>query len=65
MPSTVIASMEYDPLTQVLRITYTSGIAYEYKNVPEEVFTALKTSRAKGVYLNNHIKGNFEYKKVG
>jgi hypothetical protein len=37
---------------------------YEYKNVPEEVYTAFKTSDAKGIYLNKHIKGQYEFEKV-
>jgi hypothetical protein len=64
MPSTVISNMEYDPATSTLRITYVSGIIYEYLDVPEQVYIGLKTSKTKGVYLNNTIKGNYQYKKI-
>lgn len=64
MPSTVISTIQYDPATGMLRITYTSGVAYDYKNVPEEVYEELKASRAKGVFLNTRIKGNYTYEKV-
>jgi len=64
MPSTVIAHMDYEPTTQTLTIRFVSGVEYEYLNVPEEVYQALKTSREKGVYLNQHIKKNFGYKKL-
>jgi hypothetical protein len=64
MPSTVISNMEYDPATSTLRITYVSGIIYEYLDVPDQVYIGLKTSKTKGVYLNNTIKGNYQYKKV-
>jgi hypothetical protein len=64
MPSTVIAHIDYDPTTSRLRIRFVSGVTYQYENVPEEVYEALKTSREKGVYLNQNIKGNYVYKKV-
>jgi hypothetical protein len=64
MPSTVISGIEYDPDTKTLRIIYVSGVIYEYINVPEDVYVALKTSKTKGLYLNTSIKGNFEYRKV-
>ena len=64
MPSTVIADMQYDPAAGTLRVVFVSGTVYIYKNVPEEVFLAMKTSGAKGVYLNRHIKGKYSYEKL-
>jgi hypothetical protein len=64
MPSTVIASMNYDASQQKLRVVFVSGLIYEYDNVPESVFQELRTSTVKGKFLNTHIKGHFPYKKV-
>ena len=64
MPSTVISTMSYDVASATLRIIFVSGMIYDYKNVPEEVFIALKTSAAKGIYLNQHIKGKYQFEKV-
>jgi hypothetical protein len=64
MPSTVISSMDYNSEKATLTITFVSGMVYKYKNVPEEVYIAMKTSGAKGIYLNQHIKGKFEFEKV-
>ncbi|HUR66612.1 MAG TPA: KTSC domain-containing protein [Chitinophagaceae bacterium] len=64
MPSFVVAHMEYDLTSQTLRIWYVSGMVYDYKNVPEDVYLALKTSRSKGTYLNQHIKGHYAFKKA-
>ena len=64
MPSTVIASMNYNAETATLRVTFVSGVIYDYKNVPEEVYVAMKTSGAKGIYLNQHIKGKYEFEKI-
>jgi hypothetical protein len=65
MPSTVIAAIDYDPEKKLLQITFVSGMIYEYKNVPAEVYQELKTSGAKGVYLNRNVKGKFEFEKKG
>jgi hypothetical protein len=64
MPSSVIASMHYDPVTQTLRVHFVSGLVYDYAGVPGEVYFELKKSTSKGSYLNQKIKGHFPYKKV-
>ena len=64
MPSSVIAAIHYDVETSTLRIIYVSGSIYDYKNVPGEIYIALKTSRLKGVYLNQYIKDRFTFERV-
>lgn len=64
MPSTVIAHFRYDPVSMVLEVEFISGLVYKYLGVPPMVYEAMKASRAKGIYLNKHIKGFYEYKKV-
>ncbi|MEJ7587402.1 MAG: KTSC domain-containing protein [Ferruginibacter sp.] len=64
MPSSVVETMKYDPSTATLRILFVSGMVYDYKNVPEQIYHAMKTSGSKGIYLNQHIKGNYAFEKV-
>ena len=64
MPSSVIASAVYKPETCTLRITFVSGLIYEYKQVPKETYEAMITSGSKGVYLNRHIKGKYDFEKI-
>jgi hypothetical protein len=64
MPSTVISGIEYEAVSQTLRITFVSGLVYNYQNVPPEIYHALKTSGAKGIYLNQNIKGKYPFEKV-
>lgn len=64
MPSTVIANMHYDARSLVLRIIFVSGLVYDYKNVPPDVYQAMKNSDSKGAYLNQYIKGNYDFKKI-
>jgi hypothetical protein len=64
MPSSVVANMNYNPLSSTLRVIFVSGMIYDYLKVPEKVYMAMKTSDSKGAYLNQHIKGHYEFKKI-
>lgn len=64
MPSSVVAKMEYDEASENLRITFVSGLVYDYKHVPEKIYRARKAATSKGTYLNRHIKGNYVFVKV-
>ena len=64
MPSTAISSMNYDPGTATLKITFVTGKIYDYKNVPEEIYYALKTSSSKGIYFNKYIKDKYLFEKI-
>jgi len=64
MPSTVIADMKYDVHRRNLVVRFVSGLVYEYRDVPEKVFAAMKAATSKGSYLNRYIKGHYPYKKL-
>lgn len=64
MPSNVVASANYDVETSTLRITFVSGLIYDYKQVPKEIYEAMMKSGSKGVYLNNNIKGKYDFQKI-
>lgn len=57
MPSSVVAAMKYYSDTSTLRVIFVSGIVYDYKNVPKEVYKAMKAASSKGVFPNTQIKG--------
>jgi KTSC domain len=64
MPSSVVSAIRYYAATSTLRIIFVSGRVYDYKDVPEKVFNAMKTSSSRGIYFNQHIKGYYEFEKV-
>lgn len=64
MPSTVIDKIDYDSVHRLLRISYISGHAYQYKDVPEQVYKELKASRVKGRYLRFFVKDKYPYERV-
>lgn len=56
--------MKYNNISHTLRITYVSGMVYDYEDVPEAVFDEMKKASSKGEYLNHVIKKNYAYRKV-
>jgi KTSC domain len=64
MPSSVVASISYDQKSSTLEVVFVSGMVYHYKDVPEEVYVAMKGSASKGIFLNTSIKGNYEFEKI-
>jgi hypothetical protein len=64
MPSTVIASFDYDEANETLQVKYVSGKMYNYKNVPLTVYQLMRSSFAKGIFLNRYIKGKYPFEEV-
>ena len=56
--------MKYNEAASTLRITYTSGNVYDYKDVPPDVFEEMKVAGSKGTFLNYRIKGKYRYKRI-
>lgn len=64
MPSTVIRSFHYDAEKNTLKVIFISGTVYEYLQVPEAIYLEMKNSFSKGEFLNKHIKGNYDFRKI-
>ncbi len=64
MPSSVVSSFFYNPPSSTLRVIFTSGVVYDYKNVPAKVYEAMKKTTSKGKYLNKYIKGHYDFTKI-
>ncbi len=64
MPSSVVTAMKYYPDTCILRVIFVSGMVYDYKNVPENVYKAMRSASSKGEFLNKEIKGKYEFEKI-
>lgn len=71
--SSTVVGAGYLPYTEELFIKFSSGIIYKYVNVPEDVYTDITKLRVLGnmgvkspvgKFLNDHIKGVFDYNKV-
>lgn len=62
--SGMINKIAYDESEKLLTLTFNSGGAYSYKDVPKEVFDALLAAESAGKYFHAHIKGKYETEKV-
>ncbi|WP_417432735.1 KTSC domain-containing protein [Hoeflea sp.] len=62
--SSSIASIGYDPSSQVIEVEFNDGAVYQYMNVPQIVFDGLITAGSHGTYLNAHIKGQYPYQRL-
>jgi len=65
MPSSVIRSFEYDPVSRRLAIQFVSGRRYHYDGVPEAVFDAMRRAPSKGRYFNKRIRDRFPATRDG
>jgi len=54
--SDVIYAIGYDEGTRVLEIVFKSELAYQYDNVPPQVWQALLQAESKGKYFVENIR---------
>lgn len=63
--SSNIEAIGYDTATQELHVRFLkSGETYVYYSVEEWVFNEIMQADSKGIYLNDNIKGRYEYGKI-
>ena len=48
----------------VLRVRFSNGSEYEYKNVPAEVYSGLMSADSQGKFFHKNIKAKFTGGKV-
>jgi hypothetical protein len=61
MPSTAIEWAHWKD--NVLSVKYRGGDAYDYFDVPEEVYRDYKATMSKGQFINFVVKPNYRYQK--
>ena len=64
MPSTVIKTHSYSAETEVMKVTFISGITYEYFEVPAALYENFTKAFAKGVFFNKYIKPGRRFKRI-
>jgi len=64
MPSSVINHFSYNADAKSLRITFVTGLVYQYKDVPQKVFNMLKSAGSKGRYFNHYIKDKYKFQRI-
>ena len=61
--SSNILSVGYDNSTNSLYVNYKSGI-YKYDHVESSVYENLMSSESKGRFMNENIKGRYNYSRM-
>jgi hypothetical protein len=61
--SSNIISVGYDEMTSSMYVNYPSG-TYKYDGVEKSVYESLLTSPSKGRFMNENIKGQYNYSRV-
>jgi hypothetical protein len=62
--SSNITRFGYDQANQVVVVEFKNGSAYQYFDVPEQVFEQMKSAPSKGQFLAQVIKGTYRYARV-
>lgn len=62
--SSNIISSEYNETNRHLKLTFSSGLQYEYIDVLHRDYTRFEISESQGSVFNKTMK-NYEYKKLG
>ncbi|MCC6453963.1 MAG: KTSC domain-containing protein [Caldilineaceae bacterium] len=63
--STNLASVGYDPATQILEIEFHSGGVYQYAGVPAALYEGLMAASSHGSYFDHFIKkAGYEYRRI-
>jgi hypothetical protein len=62
--SSNIERVGYDSTSSTLRIEFKSNRAYDYYNVPENVFNELRYASSVGSYHATHIKNSYSWAQI-
>lgn len=61
--SSTILFIGYDEETRKMRVEFQTS-TYEYEDVEPECFESFLKSESKGTFLNEYIRGKYNYKRV-
>lgn len=62
--SSNISRFGYDEGSSVLVVEFLNGGAYQYFDVPEEMFRRMCSADSKGKFLAQEIKGSYRYSRM-
>jgi hypothetical protein len=62
--SSDIESAGYDNIQAVMEVEWKVGGIGQYKGVPRELAEGIHTAESPGKYMNEKIKGYYEYERV-
>ena len=61
--SSNIDSVDYDPKTKTMTVTFNHGGAYTYANVSQVAYDEFLNSKSVGAHFHKHIRSAYEGKR--
>lgn len=62
--SSMIQSVGYDPIQEVLEVEFNNDAVYQYTGVPYAVHANLVGAKSVGRFFLANVKGSYDYEKV-
>jgi len=62
--SSNLASVGYEPVSQVMEVEFVNGRIYEYYGVPESVYNELMGAGSHGVYFSAYVRNIYACSRV-
>ena len=62
--SSQISKVGYSEEHKVLAVEFNTGTLYYYKDVPKEMHEKMLKADSVGRFLNQQIKGDYEYERI-
>jgi hypothetical protein len=62
--SSAITSVNYDPDSATLSVTFRDGSFYIYDDVPQSVYDELIGASSPGGYFNSQVRDEYSYRAV-
>jgi hypothetical protein len=62
--SSMISSVGYDPVAEVLEVEFNSGGVYQYGELSEQTYRELMGAESKGGYMRDLIIDQYPYVRV-
>ena len=59
--SKMFSAVGYDPEHRYLLVLFNTGKAYEYYDLPQDVYEGLMAAESKGEYMREHILNQYPY----
>lgn len=62
--SSNLASVGYEPVSQILEVEFNSGTVYQYFDVPQSEYDDLMAADSHGRYFNQNIRDVYRYNRI-
>jgi hypothetical protein len=62
--SSNVVEVGYDPDSSTMEVLFRNGSLYQYFDIPQHEYDALRNAGSFGAYMNQNIKGRYRYARV-